>query len=196
MCLKDALKKLTPMISENKRAKVASVVSSRSNSLSILLENIQNKGNENAILRSMDAFGCLNLHKLTTASHHAHSYKNDKPRQQDAGASSWVRINHWFNARECIHHLKNRGYTLAVTCPTAKTSIMDVDFSQKLIVGFGNEIDGITKELAELSDISFSLPMCGFVPSYNISVSVAITLYHAYLQRILIHVSNTMLIYK
>ena len=186
MCLKDALKKLSPMISESRKALIASVVTTRSNSLSILLENVHNEANENAILRSMDALGCCNLHKLTTTSKPRITRKKLRyPPRTDAGARTWVSIHQWYNTLECASHLKNCcGYTLAIACPTAQTSLSNVDFSQKLLVAFGNETSGISEELAELSDIKFSIPMSGFVESYNVSVSVALILYHAYLQRV------------
>lgn len=201
MCLKElreALRKLSPMISEKRKARIASVVASRTNSLAVLLENVHNEANESAVMRSMDALGCLHLHKLqtipTTEAYIAwQSNKKMKfPPRTDAGARAWVQTHHWSDTRECIAHLKDRhGYTLASACPSATTPISGIDFSQKVLVAFGNESTGISDKLADLSDLKFSLPMCGFVDSYNISVSVALTLYHAYLQRRETHVRKS-----
>ncbi len=197
MCLKEALKKLSPMISERRKARIASVVASRANSLAVLLENVYNEANENAVLRSMDALGCPHLHKLqteTTTALETHiAWHNSKkvrfPPRTDAGARGWVEIHHWSNTKECISQLrKDHGYLVASACPAATMPISDIDFDQKLLVAFGNESNGISPELAKMSDFTFSLPMCGFVDSYNISVSVALTLYHAYLHRIKLHV--------
>ena len=189
MCLKEALRRLGPSISERRKDRIASVIGSRSTSISLLLENVYNEANENAIIRSMDAMGCLQLHKLSTRppklpyiSRWKHKVKF--PPRTDAGARSWISIHQWSNVDQCISHLKEKhGYTLAVTSPAAQISISDLDFSQKLLVAFGNEVGGISDELLELSDINFSIPMCGFVESFNISVAVSLTLYHAYLHR-------------
>lgn len=194
MCLKEALKKLNPMLSENRKALIASVIASRSNSVSLLLENVHNEANENAVLRTMDAFGYLNMHRLLTKQPNA-CFSNKKkfrfPPRSDAGARNWVCVHEWTDTRECVSHLKGKHeYVLAVASPKAKNSISAVDFNQKLLIAFGNEKDGISEELAELSDMEFSLPMCGFVESFNISVSAAITLYHAYLHRISKHVCH------
>lgn len=190
MCLKEAVKKLVPMLSERRKARIASVVASRTSSLAVLLENVKNEANESAILRSMDALGVLHLHKLQTTPPSGtytewHSKKKLRfPPRTDSGSRNWVEIHHWSDTKECISHLKtHRGFVVASACPDAPISIMDVDFGQKLLVAFGNETDGITQELAVLSDFKFSLPMCGFVESFNISVSVALILYHAYLHR-------------
>lgn len=198
MCLKEALRKLSPMISERRKTKIASVVASRTKSPAVLLENVHNEANESAVMRSMDALGCLHLHKLqttpTTETYTAwQRHKKMKfPPRTDAGARAWVQTHHWADMAECISHLKgHHGYTLACACPSATTPISGIDFSsRKVLVAFGNECNGISDKLSELSDIKFSLPMCGFVDSYNISVSVALTLYHAYLQRRETHVRN------
>lgn len=195
MCLKEALKKLSPMISERRKARIASVVASRTNSLAVLLENVHNEANESAVLRSMDALGCLHFHKLQTTSSDMHATWHSKkvrfPPRTDAGARAWVQTHHWFNTRECISHLKDHhGFAVASACPSATTPISDIDFSRKVLVAFGNESSGISDELAEISDLKFALPMCGFVDCYNISVSVALTLYHAYLRRRETHVRS------
>lgn len=185
------------MISERRKVRIAQVVASRTNSLAVLLENVHNLANECAVLRSMDALGCPHLHKLQTTSTETsatwHNIKSRFPPRTDAGARTWVHSHHWSNTKDCISHLKDRhGYTVASACPSATTPISDIDFGQRVLVAFGNEVDGISEELAEMSDLKFSLPMCGFVDSYNISVSVALTLYHAYLCRRETHVSSSL----
>jgi tRNA (guanosine-2'-O-)-methyltransferase len=180
------------MVTERRKARIASVVASRTNSIALLLENVHNEANECAVTRSMDALGCQHLHKLQTVPSEYHALKKHRfPPRTDSGARDWVEIHQWDNTRECISHLKDCGYIVASACPAATTPISDIDFSrQKVLVAFGNERDGISDELKGISDVTFSLPMCGFVSSYNISVSVALTLYHAYLRRLERYVSK------
>lgn len=193
MCLKEALRKLSPMISGKRKARIASVVASRTNSLALLLENVHNEANESAVLRSMDALGCLHLHKLrTTSSDTNAAWQNPRklrfPPRTDAGARAWIQTHLWSDTKECVSYLKGCGYVVASACPGSATPISDIDFKRKVLVAFGNEASGISDELLELSDLQFSLPMCGFVDCYNISVSVSLTLYHAYLKRKEAHV--------
>lgn len=172
---------LSPLITEARRRKIASVISSRTKSVSVLLENVHDCGNVNAVLRSMDAFGLLTLHRLTSEPH----TKRQKPTvRTDAGTRQWIEIQNWNDLTDCIRTLKNDGFKIACTCPKSTLDVTEIDFCQKTVVAFGNERDGISESLAGLSDVKFSLPMCGFVESFNISVSVAITLCHAYSQRI------------
>jgi len=42
----------------------------------------------------------------------------------------------------------------------------------------GNEVTGITEEMRSLADKTFTLPMCGFAESFNLSVATSITLAH------------------
>ena len=175
-----ALSVLSPLISEARRRKITSVISSRTRSVSVLLENVHDSGNVNAVLRSMDAFGVLTLHRLTSVP----PTKRQKPTvRTDAGTRQWIEIQNWNNLTDCIKTLKDDGFKIACTCPKSSLDITEIDFCQKTVIAFGNERDGISESLAGLSDVKFSLPMCGFVESFNISVSVAITLCHAYSQR-------------
>ena len=43
---------------------------------------------------------------------------------------------------------------------------------------FGNELDGLSEEMLAAADEYLRIPMYGFVESFNISVSCALTLHH------------------
>ncbi len=186
-----ALKILSPMLSETRRLKIASVVTSRTRSLGVLLENVdmEGRGNENAITRTMDAFGLLCMHRLGTDAI-CRKERRLKLDRTDAGSKQWIEVSEWSNVGMCIQSLKENGYTVVGTNVSSPLSIMDIDFTKKTVVAFGNEHKGLSKELSEFSDSNFALPMTGFVESFNVSVSVAMTLHHAFSQRILKMVSG------
>jgi tRNA (guanosine-2'-O-)-methyltransferase len=48
---------------------------------------------------------------------------------------------------------------------------------------FGNEKDGLTKEIMQYADECLTISMVGMVSSLNISVACAVTLYEAFRQR-------------
>lgn len=177
-----AIRLLSPMISEARREKITSVVAKRTNNVCVLLENINNKGNVNAILRSMDAFGFFNVHHVISTQ--TTPTKKERPMRTDSGSRQWINMKKWSSPEECVHYLKEKqGYKIACASPDAPISIEQLDFCQKVTLAFGNEWEGISKSLSDRSDIAFSIPMTGFVQSFNISVSVAITLHAAYSQR-------------
>ena len=54
---------------------------------------------------------------------------------------------------------------------------------------FGTELDGVSEEVLQLADGFVTIPMFGFVESYNLSVSAAICLHH--LRTKLMHVPKS-----
>ena len=182
MCRKvqEALRFLAPMISDTRRKKIASVVGARTRTVCILLENINDKGNVNAVLRSMEAFGFLDVHQVIST-----PPKKESRMRTDVGARQWVSIRKWATTAECVQYLKEeQGHKIACAVPNAPLSLPQMDFCQKTVLAFGSEAYGISDSLSKMSDVTFSIPMVGFVQSFNISVSVALTLYSAYCQRV------------
>ena len=186
-----ALKVLSQFVSQAKKAKIEEVAKNRCHSIAVLLENINDYGNENAVTRSMDAMGFQTLHSLCHGTNDLKELKHKDSVRTDAGSKKWLTIHKWNNVSKCIQHLKERDFRLAVADSTAKMKFYDLDVTQKLVVAFGNEFHGVSKEFRECSDVSFSLPMYGFVDSYNVSVAVAITLFHirTQLQHTKVHIT-------
>lgn len=85
-----------------------------------------------------------------------------------------------------IKHLKKEGFKVVAVEQAAravdyKTVAADMacrtDQNQKLLLIFGNEVDGISKELLALCDIVAEIPMAGKKESLNVSVSFGIALF-------------------
>ena len=70
-----------------------------------------------------------------------------------------------------------------VTSLQTKNSIYDIDFYKKIIV-IGNEANGVSKEIQELSDTKIIIPMLGKTESLNASVATGIVLYEYVRQKI------------
>lgn len=131
----------------------------------------------------MDAFGFLNVHQVISAQ--TTPTRKEHLMRTDSGSRHWINMRKWSSPEECVHYLKEKqGYKIACASPDVPISIKQLDFCQKMVLAFGNEVQGISNSLSDISDIAFSIPMTGFVQSFNISVSVAITLYAAYSQRV------------
>jgi tRNA G18 (ribose-2'-O)-methylase SpoU len=56
-------------------------------------------------------------------------------------------------------------------------------FPEKIILVFGAESDGISKEVRQICDKFVGIPMVGMVESYNISVAAGIFMYELFKQR-------------
>ena len=171
-------------VSGARNARLQSVVQNRTDSVAIVLENISDVGNENAIVRAMDALGFYLVHRISTKS--AVSTKNNWYRgfRSDAGARKWMTIRHWHRVDDCARYLTNvAGYKLVCASANASKSIFDLDVTEKMAIVFGNESSGVSCDLGKACELSFALPMYGFVESFNVSVAAAITLFHLGTQR-------------
>ena len=81
--------------------------------------------------------------------------------------------------RECVTELKRQGFQVIAThLDERAVPLSSVDVTRPTAIVYGNERDGISKEMIELCDQTVIIPMQGFVQSFNISVAAAISLYH------------------
>ena len=81
---------------------------------------------------------------------------------------------------ECVVALRQDGYRIAAALPSPEALPLEsINVKQgPLAVVFGNEHEGVHKTWLKHVDMTFTIPMCGFVESLNISVSAALTLHH------------------
>lgn len=162
------------LIPEVKGQLFEEIASKRTRYLTVLLEEIFQEHNASAVLRSCDCFGIQELHVVES--------KNQYKVQRDIarGAGRWVDL---FNYNEgpaplldAVTKLKTQGYKIAALTPDAKLSIFDLPLDQPVALSFGTEWEGISDEIREIADYKVAIPMVGFTESFNVSVSVALTL--------------------
>jgi TrmH family RNA methyltransferase len=85
-------------------------------------------------------------------------------------------------ALEMKEYLKRGGFQIIATSPHAKTSIYEIDLTQKTAIVIGSEANGLHNTWLE--DVQGVLiPMQGKVDSLNASISASVILYEAYRQR-------------
>ena len=162
------------IITENKKVMFDKIASERTKHLTVVLENIYQEHNASAVLRTCDCFGIQELHVIE---------KNNQYKvQRDIalGAGRWVDMYNYNKGahvtEDCINKLKSNGYTIVATTPHTEQTIYDLDLSKPIALVFGTERQGISDEVEKLADSFVKIPMYGFTESFNISVSVAITL--------------------
>ena len=169
---------LEGVLTPERQERIRQAVELRTVNLLPVLENIYDRGNISAVLRSAEAMGCQQAHVIELGER----FKNANRVTQ--GADKWVDVTKWKSTRECTRHLKSLGYQICATHLDAKAKpIGEIDFTRPTAIVFGNEKDGISPEMIEEADHTVIIPMHGFVQSFNISVAGAISLYHAYCER-------------
>jgi tRNA (guanosine-2'-O-)-methyltransferase len=164
---------LAPFLTEERKTRIEEVLAQRLAGLTVILENLHDSHNGAAALRSVEGFGLAELHVVEQAEPFRFSSKVTQ------GCEKWVsRIRHKTFA-ECADELHRRGFQLVAALPGAETALDAIDVSRPTALVFGNEHAGLTGVAQAACDGSFAIPMAGFTQSFNLSVSVAISLYDA-----------------
>ena len=152
------------------------VANERIFSIGLLLEDVYQEHNASAILRSCDALGFSNVHTIE-------NYNQLKVNSEiSMGADKWLVINRISDqsksaSADHLKKLKRLGFTIAATSLNEKSvHIEDLDFKKPLLLVFGTELNGISDSAISEADVTVKLPMYGFTQSYNVSVSVAMSL--------------------
>ncbi|MGE0632423.1 MAG: TrmH family RNA methyltransferase [Pseudobdellovibrionaceae bacterium] len=167
-----------PLLTKERRQKIDRVVEGRCQSVAVILEDIYDRGNASAVMRTAEALGFLSIHMIETGE------KFKAANRVTQGADKWLHVKKWKSTTECVKNLKGQGFRIFVTDLEASKPIEQIDFSEPSAIVLGNEKEGISKEMRELADERIIIPMPGFVQSFNISVAGAISLYHIYLTRL------------
>ena len=74
-------------------------------------------------------------------------------------------------------------YSVVATVLDGSKDLYDVDFPEKVAVVVGNEAHGVSKEVADLSQIRVLIPMCGQSESLNASVAGSVVMYEIFRQK-------------
>lgn len=164
------------------------VLNRRQPGLAVVLENVHDPHNISAVMRSCDAVGIQDIYILTT----------DIPRHKKWGfkssrsASKWLSIHTFDDREKCIQALRSRyTYILAAALVNEATNLYELDLTQHTALVFGNEKDGVSKELLACMDGCFLIPQMGIIQSLNISVACAVSIYEAYRQRNAAHLYDS-----
>lgn len=168
------------MPTEERIAKVTRVLSLRQPDLRVVLEEVANPHNANAVLRTCDAAGILNVDIIGSSQDPLPINKAITTR-----ADKWLNFHFYPTTKDCLIQLKKQGLKIAAThLGEDAVFYTQVDYTQPTAIVFGNESEGISLEARQYADVKIRIPMFGMVQSLNLSVSVGIILYEALSQRL------------
>jgi len=160
---------LWPRLTEPRRGRIETVVEGRTLHVMPVVEGLYDRGNISAVMRSAEAFGFLGFHIIET------SERFKEANRVTRGAEKWLCTDKSLSTASAVETLRSRGYRIYATHLDASAKpLLSVDLSKPFALVFGNEKDGISKEMAKSADERVILPMQGFVQSFNISVAAAV----------------------
>lgn len=169
---------LSSFVTPERRRKMEAVLEQRTRYITVVLEDIYQPHNASAVLRSCDAFGIQDVHIIENRNIYQVNPK------VELGTRQWLSLQRYNrsddNTAEAVETLKKQGYRIVATSPHAgNTHLEDFDLSGgKAALVFGNELNGLSETVCDLADEFMTIPMFGFVESFNISVSCALSLHH------------------
>jgi len=146
--------------------------------LTVLAADVHKSHNISAVLRTCDATGIYRMHAVSPGGeirrHHMVS----------GGSKRWVDIRIHDGLEEAIRALRGDGWRLVAAHPSDDArSFREVDYTKKIAIVLGSELEGLSAEAVSAADETIALPMEGMVASVNVSVAAAVILYEAQRQR-------------
>lgn len=161
---------LSPELSKERKKKIETVARTRTDYITLVLQDVSSEHNICACLRSAEAFGIQSIHIVN-------ENKNYKMSTVAKGSSSWLTINNHKTIESAASFLKREGYTLCAAVPKQNSVLLDdIKIDKPIALVFGNEHSGLSEEWEKEIDLYFTIPMFGFVESLNISVSAAVSM--------------------
>jgi tRNA (guanosine-2'-O-)-methyltransferase len=170
---------LNANLAEERIQRIRDVVEHRTYTIVPVMECLFDRGNVSAVVRSAEALGYQSVHNIDT------SKKFKDARRVSKGAHNWLDVSVWDSTPACVTALKAQGYRILATHLDENAVPIDsFDFDRPTALVFGNERDGVSREIRDAADASVIVPMPGFTQSFNISVAAALCLYHIQQDRI------------
>ncbi|MDR0367866.1 MAG: RNA methyltransferase [Bacteroidales bacterium] len=167
---------LKEFVTQERYARICDIIEKRTRHFTIVVENLYQSHNMSAILRTAECLGIQDVHIIEN------NYEYEISKQVALGAQKWLSI-YRYNQRQnntlaCLKAVKEKGYKIIATLPHKNDCLPnDIPIDEKTAFVFGTELDGLTREAVDMADGFVKIPMYGFTESYNVSVSVALTMY-------------------
>lgn len=142
----------------------------------IVLDNIRSLHNVGSVFRTADAFAVekVILCGITAKPPHREIQKTA------LGATESVDWEYSESCSGAVNELKNAGYKAVGIEQVRGSKILGNDAilsDQKLILIFGNEVNGVDQGVLDICDEFWEIPQSGTKHSLNISVSVGVVLW-------------------
>lgn len=161
------------------------MVHNRQFDLTLILENIHDPYNIGAILRSCDAAGIQEVYVLYTEEGLLQNEEIEIGRRTAMGTQKWMDVHLFTDLPACIQAVRSKyQYLYSTHLDAEATTLYELDLRQSVALLFGNEHNGLSRDLLAHSDGNFCIPQFGMSKSLNVSVACAVSVFEAMRQRI------------
>jgi tRNA (guanosine-2'-O-)-methyltransferase len=155
--------------------RIQDIAQKRTRYVTVIVENLFQSHNISAILRTAECLGIQDVHIIEN------NFEYEISKQVALGSQKWLSIYRYNrltnNTVSCMQAIKEKGYKIVATLPQEDNySLEDIPLDTKTAFLFGTELNGLSSEAINMADSFVKIPMYGFTESYNVSVSVALTM--------------------
>lgn len=138
----------------------------------ILVDKVQDPGNMGTIIRTAHAVGARGV-IITKGTVDIY---NDKVLRSSMGSIFYVPIIEDYDL-ELVKDLKSEGYKLLVSSLQGENNFFEEDLTGNVIIAVGNEGNGVSDEVYDISDIKVKIPMPGNSESLNVAIATSVMMY-------------------
>ena len=145
----------------------------------LILESIQDPGNLGTMLRTGEGAGITGVIMNQT------TVDLFNPKTIRSTMGSIYRMPYYVtkDLKQTISGLKEAGVNIYAAHLKGKLQYDEPDYCKPTAFMIGNEGNGLSDEIAELSDTYIRIPMCGQVESLNAAISASLLMYETNRQR-------------
>lgn len=168
-----------------RRQKFWNVLQKRQSNLTVVLEDVMDAHNIAAVLRTCDAIGVGEIYLIHSPElKYCKLGKHQRGKKSSATALKWIDFHQFEDTATCLAAVRQKYDKIYTThLSNDATELYDMNLTQSVALMFGNEREGLSETALAHSDGNFTIPQVGMIPSLNISVACAVTLYEACRQR-------------
>ncbi len=144
----------------------------------VLLDKVQDPGNVGTIIRTANAAG-VNGVILTKGTVDIY---NEKTLRSTMGSIFKIPIIVDENLK-FVNELKDKGFKLICSSLDTDKNFYQVNLNEKVIIAVGNEGNGISDEIYNISDEKVKIPMPGSAESLNVGIAAGIMIFEVVRQK-------------
>jgi tRNA G18 (ribose-2'-O)-methylase SpoU len=143
--------------------------------ITVVLENIRSLNNIGSFFRTADAFLLqeIILCGITATPPHRDIHKTA------LGATETVAWRYFLSCKDAIAELKQSGHTIIAIEQVENSMKLNAAFEvhPPLALIFGNEVEGVSQEIVNISDLCIEIPQYGSKHSLNVTVCGGIVIW-------------------
>jgi tRNA G18 (ribose-2'-O)-methylase SpoU len=148
----------------------------------LALHNIRSTHNVGAIFRTADAAGVSDIFLIGVTPDPIDRFgrKRSDVAKAALGAEDTIKWQHFTDGQflEKVSDLKRDGFQIvAIEQSENSVDYKTIEASENILIIVGNEVEGLPKEVTDISDFMAEIPMLGEKESLNVSVATGVALF-------------------